>query len=333
MHIILSNPGTLLRSRDGSFLIIQDEEEQVVPPSKVRSITLSHGARITSDAIILAIRNNVDVIITDEFDNALGRVWSVKYGSISTIRKNQLAFFYSPLSIGWIKELIKEKIRKSIALLRTLFKGKSQEVQEAIDKSIRQMTDYIGKIDSMDDDLAWHDLIAEIRGWEGIAGKRYFDALALLVNEKWRPKGRTKHPPKDPFNAMLSYAYGILYSRVEGALIKAGLDPYVGIYHRDEYNRPALVYDFIEKYRHWMDYVVVVLANSGALSEDMFIVEDNACWLEQLGKRVVAQASVDYLSEIVTINGVKRSREEHIQRDAHAFAKFLMSLEGKLLNA
>ncbi|NPA33856.1 MAG: CRISPR-associated endonuclease Cas1 [Chlorobi bacterium] len=332
MHIILSNPGTLLRSKDGSFLIVQDEEERVVPPSKVRSITLSRGARITSDAIILAIRNNVDVIITDEFGNALGRVWSVKYGSISTIRKNQLAFFYSPLAIGWIKDLVKEKIRKSIALLRTLLKDKPDDVREKVEKAIGQMRDYIDKIDSVDEDLPWHDIIAEIRGWEGIAGKRYFEALSLLVDEKWRPKGRTKHPPKDPFNAMLSYAYGILYSRVEGALIKAGLDPYVGIYHRDEYNRPALVYDFIEKYRHWMDYVAVALANSGSLSEEMFVFEDGACWLDQLGKRVVAQASIDYLSEIVTLNGVKRSREEHIQRDAHAFAKFLLSLEGKLPN-
>ncbi len=332
MHIVLSNPGTLLRSKDGSFLIVQDDTDRIVPPSKVRSITLSRGARITSDAIILAIRNNVDVIITDEFGNALGRIWSVKYGSISTIRKNQLAFFYSPLTIGWIKDLVKEKIRKSIALLRTLLKDKPDNVREKVEKAIRQMKDYVSKIDSVNENLPWHDIIAEIRGWEGIAGKRYFEALVLLVDEKWRPKGRTKHPPKDPFNAMLSYAYGILYSRVEGTLIKAGLDPYVGIYHRDEYNRPALVYDFIEKYRHWMDYVVVALANSGSLSDDMFIFEDTACWLDQLGKRVVAQAAVDYLSEIVAINGIKRSREEHIQRDAHAFAKFLMSLEGKLPN-
>lgn len=60
-------------------------------------------------------------------------------------------------------------------------------------------------------------------------------------------------------NALLNYGYGILYGSIQVELIKAGIDPYIGVLHRDNYNKPVLVYDIIELYRTWIDEVVFSL--------------------------------------------------------------------------
>ncbi|MBM3405555.1 MAG: CRISPR-associated endonuclease Cas1, partial [Bacteroidetes bacterium] len=119
----------------------------------------------------------------------------------------------------------------------------------------------------------------------------------------------------------------ILYGKVEGALIKAGIDPYVGVLHRDEYNRPVLAYDVIEKYRVWADYVVFGLCLQEVVNEDCFTIkEDGSYWLEASGKRILIQSVNDYLSEIIKVKGMERSRESHIELHAHNLAqRFLNS--------
>lgn len=97
--------------------------------------------------------------------------------------------------------------------------------------------------------------------------------------------------------------------------------------HRDNYNRPVLVYDVIELYRIWVDYVVYSLVNQNAVSEDYFsIKEDGSYWLENLGRNVLIQSVNDYLDEVVENQGVPLSRANQIkayaQRLAQKFKKY-----------
>jgi CRISPR-associated protein Cas1 len=135
----------------------------------------------------------------------------------------------------------------------------------------------------------------------------------FFLPERYQFEQRSQHPATDIVNAMLNYGYGMLYGKVEGSLICAGIDPYIGILHRDEYNRPVLVYDVIEKYRVWVDYVVFTLVMQNIIGEEYYSVKtDGSCWLEGLGRRVIIQSMNDYLSEIISIGGVERSRSTHI---------------------
>ena len=96
-------------------------------------------------------------------------------------------------------------------------------------------------------------------------------------------------------------------------MIKAGIDPYIGVLHRDDYNRPVLAYDVIEHYRVWVEYVVWNLLNQNVVSDDFYSTrDDGSVWLEGLGRRVVIQSLNDYLADVTTLNGVNRSREYQI---------------------
>ncbi len=324
MNLVLNTFGSSLLVENSMFLVIHNEGKQVIDPSKVRSISISKGAKISSDAALLAIENEIDVMFIDRSGKPTGRLWSVKYGSISTIRRKQLDFAGSVQAVEWVKEIVIWKIDNQIALLISM--NADEEVKKnTIASAINKTEDYKNKIRQIEARYV-HDMAAGLRGWEGASARAYFEVLSMLLPEKYRFNSRSQHPATDIFNCLLNYGYGMLYGKVEGALIKAGIDPYAGIYHRDEYNRPVLAYDVIEVFRIWIDYVVFSLCMQEVIDEDCYSIKEGSYWLENLGRRILIQSVNDYLDEIIPMNGLERSRAVHIDLYAQNLAqKFLKS--------
>lgn len=321
MHLVLNSFGASIRKENGLFAVSTADGKQMIHPDDVTTITVSKGARISSDAVLLAIEKEIDVLFVDGLGQPRGRVWSIKYGSISEIRRKQIEFMYSPNAREWVKNLVAEKINQQVAMLLSLQSGRDDRIQRILQSVINGLEDYKGKARASEGETV-SDLLPSLRGWEGAASRRYFEALSECLPEKYQFEDRNRRPATDMFNSMLNYGYGILYGKVEGSLIKAGIDPYVGIFHRDDYNRPALVFDVIEKYRIWIDYVVIQLCMQDAMSEECFRKEGNGLFLDGLGKRILIQSVNDYLAEVIPIRGVERSRSSHIDREAHQLATF-----------
>ncbi len=321
MELILNTFGTSL-SRDNEGLVICNHDGcQRIPVSGIRSIQISRGAQISSDAVLLAMENEIEVLFMDKAGNPIGRIWSPKYGSVSTIRKGQISFTFGHEAIGWIKGVISKKLENQQAMLLMMNSSGDKLLQTHIDKSINRLDDYRQKINALDGEIV-NDIAATLRGWEGVASKIYFDTVNIFLPEQYRFEKRTQHPAMDAANAMLNYGYGLLYGKIEGALIKAGIDPYVGVMHRDDYNRPVLVYDVIELYRVWVDYVVFSLLCQNVISEEHYSVkEDGSYWLEPLGRRMLIQSLNDYLDEVVDDKGNPRSRLTKISLYAQSLAQ------------
>lgn len=303
--------GTSLSKENDNFVVIHRDGKQVIPVAGLKSILISRGAQLSSDAAMLAVQNEIDVLFLDHSGATIGRIWSSKYGSISTIRKGQLEFSFSPDAVVWIKDVVIRKIENQQALLLSM-DATDDVLNEKIKTANRKLDDYRVKIRTIEGTVI-PEIAASLRGWEGAASKIYFQTINLFMPPNYRFAGRSQHPATDIVNCMLNYAYGILYGKIEGALIKSGIDPYVGIFHRDDYNRPVLVFDVIEVFRIWADYVVFSLAIQQVVSDDFYSVKsDGSYWLENLGKRVVVQSFNDYLDEVIQINGLDRSRSSHI---------------------
>lgn len=326
MELVLNTYGVSLNRDNEAFVITIKGEKKRVPTTGIKSMLIGKGAQITSDAIMLAIEKEIEIVFMDKGGTPVGRVWSPKYGSISTIRKGQLNFTFSPEAVVWIKDVICHKIENQQALLLML--NQNDYVTERLCRTaIEKLEDYLSKIKTLKGDIV-NDVATQLRGLEGIASKIYFDMLNYYIPAEFRFESRSQHPARDVVNAMLNYGYGLLYNKIEGSLIKVGVDPYIGILHRDDYNRPVLVYDVIELYRVWVDYIVYNLVAQNAITDDYYSVrEDGSCWLEQLGRRVLIQAFNDYLSEVITQKGVTRSRETQLhlytQSLAQTFKNFL----------
>ena len=311
MQIVLNSYGCALTRDNEGFVVCTTDGSQRIPVVDIDSILVSKGAQISSDAVMLAVENEIEIIFSDKTGNVVGRVWSPKYGSVSTIRKGQLNFVFGKEAVAWIKGELQQKIENQQALL-LMMESVSGEPSAFRKKVVEKLEDYKAKINNLEGDIV-NDIAANLRGWEGIASKQYFDAMNMYIPERFRFEKRTQHPAEDVANAFLNYGYGLLYAKVEAALIKAGIDPYIGVLHRDDYNRPVLAYDVIERYRVWVEYVVWNLLNQNVVTEEFFSVRsDGSVWLEGLGRRVIIQSLNDYLAEVTVLNGVSRSREYQI---------------------
>jgi CRISPR-associated protein Cas1 len=325
MELVLNTYGTSLVKDNDTFMVVNSEGKQRIHPQGLKTITIAKGAMITSDAALLAIEHEIDVLFVDQTGNPRGRLWSHKYGSVSLIRKGQLEFTFSPAAVNWIKKVIVQKMENQQALLLSLKTGSAAD-EERVKTAIRRIEDYRSKTMLLEGEII-PDIASSLRGWEGAASHIYFDVINLFLPDEYKLSGRKQHPATDITNCLLNYAYGILYGKIEGALIKAGIDPYIGVFHRDDYNRPVLVFDVIERYRVWADYVVIMLAMQKIINDDCFSIrEDGSYWLESLGKRILIQAINDYFEEIIRENGLDRSRLVHIslyaQQLAQEFKKF-----------
>jgi CRISPR-associated protein Cas1 len=326
MDLSLNTFGTVLAKENGQFVVIHKDGKQSINPADLKTISISKGAQITSDAAILAIENQVDVMFVDGKGTPLGRIWSVKYGSISTIRRKQLDFTFSSQAIGWINGIIAQKIENQIALLYSVCPDDWAGTTK-MEMILSKLNDYKSKVLKLKGEIV-NDIAPTLRGWEGAASKVYFETIASFVPDYYKFKQRSQHPATDVFNAMLNYGYGILYGKVEGALIKAGIDPYVGVLHRDDYNRPVLAFDIIELYRVWVDYVVINLSQQSAVNEDCISRrEDGSIWLETLGRRIMIQSVADYLSEVINMKGLERSRQTHIELYSQNLAQMFLKLK------
>lgn len=330
MNLVINSYGAVLEKENNLFIITTPEGRQTFPPDIVKTISISKAARITSDAIILAIKNQVDVLFVNDLGKPEGRVWSVQYGSISNIRKAQINFLYSKQATEWVKSVISTKINSQIALLLA-FQPEADEnirLHNIFKYAINSIEDYKNKINTAVGEYV-SDIAPSLRGWEGASGRKYFQTLSELMPEDYKFDSRTRQPATDPFNALLNYAYGMLYGKVEGALIKAGIDPYVGIFHRDDYNRPALVFDVIELYRAWMDYVVLQLVLAEAIPIESFErnSETGAILLLPLAKRILIQSVNDYLEEIISLSGKTLSRQSHIDVQCVQLAQMFLKSE------
>jgi CRISP-associated protein Cas1 len=174
-------------------------------------------------------------------------------------------------------------------------------------------------------------LAGAFRGWEGTATRYYFQSLSAWLPPAYQFAFRSKRPAYDPFNALLNYLYGMLYPMVELGLMKAGLDPYTGVLHADEYNRPTMVYDAIEMYRHWSERVALELCRQDRLPPDAFTdTEREGVRLAAPGKGIVIEAFLSFMQEKV-IQRRMRKRATHIDLDATRLAANLKTFRPTIL--
>ena len=326
MDIILQTFGTLI-SRDGEGFVVSNKNgTQRIPAQDVSSLQVSRGVQITSDAIMLAISHEVEVLFINKSGDPLGRVWSSRYGSVSTIRKGQLLFCASKQAMEWVKSTLSKKVLNQQAMLLSLSQTNSHIRQDA-DRAISRMEECRLKIQGIQGNSI-RDVEHSLRGWEGQASKIYFETCDLTLPQQFRFGGRSQHPAMNVANALLNYAYGMLYGKIEGSLIRAGIDPYLGVMHRDQYNRPVLVYDVIEEYRIWADYVAMHILSQCILTHEYFSVrDDGSYWLEPLGRRVLIQSLNDYLDEIINMDGLSRTRSTHLDLAMQRLAQLFKGQE------
>ncbi len=272
--LYLTTPGTYVK-RDGDSVEVHiDGEKQMEIPFLHLNGIVCYGNILISPGIIQKFsEENRPIIWHDSIGRFKGRLVGPTNGNV-LLRKAQFEAMIDPI--------IKFKIARDIIA------GKIRNSREVIQRAIRNETDVSDKeqltvvskklahaIKRLDPDRTQPVMDIEIlRGIEGNAAREYFSAFDHLIKQEkdfFKFEKRTRRPPRDPVNAMLSFFYTILLNDCVSALEGIGMDPQFGYLHEIRPGKPALGLDLMEELRPiFVDRLVLTLINRKQISSKDF---------------------------------------------------------------
>ena len=210
--------------------------------------------------------------------------------------------------------LISENEAESVKIAVSFLLGKISNCRKVLDRAIRDhsMLMDVNKLTETSKALkeCMHSsqeckTINELMGFEGIAAKLYFsvfDQLILKQKDAFRFYERSRRPPLDNMNALLSFLYTLLAHEVASALETVGLDPYVGFLHQDRPGRPSLALDLMEELRPvFADRLALSLINRNQISGKGFLQkESGGVLMDEETKKQVLLAWQERKQEMIT---------------------------------
>lgn len=213
---------------------------------------------------------------------------------------------------------------------KAIISAKIRNFQELIQKHCRshpetQIQEELSSLDHMVRTIHSARDIAALMGFEGTAARYYFQALGKMVRREFSFVGRSKRPPKDPVNALLSLGYTLLFHEMVTAVEAIGLDPYLGFLHSVEYGRPSLGVDLCEEFRYLVDSLVLAMINRGELNQYDFRQGDDDGWylVDQGRKTFYGAYEKKIRTEISYLNGDAMSYRRIFFRQAEALARVI----------
>ena len=241
----IASPNTRIAARKGGIYVIRrskDKIERIVVPPDVDSIVIaSSKVGISSKAIRLASSRGIDIVFLDYTGYPVARVYPPYINKTVATRVSQYLLFTNESSRKLAKELTYTKILNQAEVVRYLAKNYR-------DQSLREEAYRIDSIATEIKMMNENIDLDELRAIEARASKIYWQSIAYTLPKQLGFTGRD-HNSKDFFNMALNYGYGILYNVCEKALLIAGLDPYLGVFHTPKSGKPSLTLDFVEMFR------------------------------------------------------------------------------------
>lgn len=321
MQLVLNTYGLSLKRKKGAFWVTNGQENRHIAPAMVDSIAILSPCLLSSSAIELAAESGIPIYFFDTRGEVVAGLRSPYFESIATLRRRQVYFSDQKAGADWVLEQFRIKTFFQIVLLEKLAKRRRKQAD--------QLHELISAINASSESIPeaenhpsseWAN---RVMGWEGAVAKKYWAAIALLLEGPWAFEGRTRRPAQDPFNATINYLYAFLYSLVEQALFNAGLDPHLGVLHADEYDRPTLAYDLIEPFRPWVDELVVDRLLGGQVTPEAYEESGEGVSLNNAGKKFWIPAFNEWMEQLVRWEKRQMARKAHIFRKADELADLI----------
>lgn len=232
------------------------------------------------------------------------------------LRRRQVAIA-AQAGLPIAQKMIEGKIRNS----RTLLRRNSRSEVKPVLAQLKATADQTAKVDSVE----------SLLGVEGVAARLYFSQFSAMVKDNslgtFDFRGRNRRPPRDPVNCLFSYAYSLLTKDLTAVALAVGFDPYLGVFHKPRFGRPALALDLAEEFRPLIaDSVVVNVINNREIRENGFVVRAQGVALTQQGRRSFIAAYERRLDQEVThpVYGYKISYRRVLEVQARMLGAYLL---------
>lgn len=292
---ITSVPATVSRS-NRSLVVEVEGAKNRLPIEQVDSVLLYGGAQITSQAVQMCAYENVSVQWVSGGGRVLGTLAAP--GRVRQRIRQFEALREANFCLKLARQTVMAKVQFQLQYLLRGTRG-NDAARTSISKDIGLIKNAIANIDK----VSGGDSLDRLRGLEGIAAKAYFSSFTALLNERvpesLRMSGRTKHPPRDRINCLLSFGYSLTFGLVNRSLLAVGLDPAFGYFHQPRSAAPPLVMDVMEIFRTLLwEMPLVGSLNRGQWDEVAdFEIRPGHVWLSDEGRNKAIALFEKRLSE------------------------------------
>ena len=322
LPLYVQEPGARV-TKSGEVLVIEaDDKKTEVAIGDVSELVLHGPVSLTTPALAALLREEIPVTYASSGGWVLGHTVSTGHRNVSVRIAQSRAAFDERRCLAFARTLVVAKIRNSRVFLRRNFKAGDEIERDGVLEALSRLADR----------AAHASTEAELLGFEGEAAARYFRLFTSMLGEAGRDfpefsfEKRTRRPPSDPLNSMLSLGYALLTRTWLTVLSAVGFDPYLGFYHRPRFGRPALALDMMEPFRSILaDSTVIQVINNGEVKPDGFIAAGPAVNLKPHARRAFITAYERRLDQEVThpVFGYRVSMRRLLEVQARLLARHL----------
>lgn len=272
--LYVTDQGAVL-SRTGDRLVVKKSGSVLtdLPAIQVEQVVLYGNIQVTTQAMAFLMDRGIDTVFLSSRGAFRDRL-QAKSSQNVVLRQRQFELAAnSAFGLVLARQFVIGKIRNSIGLCR------------------RHRVPQIDQPERLTRQAAVATDAEQLRGYEGAAGRCYFEALAQIIKAPWAFPGRVKRPPTDPVNVLLSLGYTLLFKDVYALVNIVGFDPFQGFFHEAHFGHPALVSDLMEEFRALIvDRLVLRLLHKQIIKPSHFSGKEQSIRLNQEGfTRMVTQ--------------------------------------------
>lgn len=270
--LYVTTAGAYVRKSGGRIAVTQGERELAsVPLVILESVVLFGPVQISTQAMQELLGSGVSVLLLSRSGKFLGMLNSGLPKNVFVRLAQQEAAIDSKLALANAHEVVAAKIasqQRSLARWRMYHWLESGELPS--DYRGWSVWDHAGSV-------------SDLQLQEARIARSYYESFGLALPPPFYWQGRSRRPPRDPVNALLSLTYMCMVGEAVAACYAAGLDPYVGFLHQLYYGRPSFALNLIEPLRaYWCDHFVLSLLQREEFCERDFVcTEKNGCHLSQ----------------------------------------------------
>jgi CRISPR-associated protein Cas1 len=306
-------------SLDGETLIVKQNGTvygQVQLPL-TEQILIFGKSQVTTQVIRTCLWRDIPIAYLSRMGYCYGRLMSIERGY------RQLSRYQQQLTLGerikTARAIVQAKLKNSRILLRRQLRRRESDLVERVWQSLEYLATQAAEADSLE----------RLMGFEGAGAAQYFSAFGeCLSNPELVFTARTRRPPGNPVNAMLSFGYQILWNHLLALIEIQGLDSYQACLHQGTERHAALASDLVEEFRApFVDSLVLRLVNCFQMNvKEDFVYRDGGCYLNEVGRRKYLKAFVQRMEEeIQTEKGEKQPRWDLLNQQVKAYKQFVYS--------
>ena len=288
--LYITTPETYLRLDNDTLRVEVDRETRLrVPLHHLTSVVCLGHTGLSAPLMHRLAESGIALVLLDDNGRFKARLEGAVSGNV-LLRQAQFQRVADPVfTLDMARACVAGKIKNTRQVLQRGARVAKDELEA------KTLTRWVDDLAAALRALVEVKDLDSLRGVEGAAARQYFSGLNLLVRPDQRAAfamdGRTRRPPRDRFNAMLSFLYAMWMNDCRSALEAAGLDPQVGFLHALRPGRAALALDLMEEFRPWADRLALTLINRGQLGADDFALrEGGGVLLEPAARKAVVVA-------------------------------------------